>query len=123
MARISLIAAALLIALGVGGYVVSDSDKPATALIPAFAGLLIGLAGAAALKEAWRMHAMHAVAGLALLGVLAPAGRMASAGLPDSSLAAGSQIGMLVICAGLLALCVKSFIDARKARENENQAG
>lgn len=121
MPTITIAVAALLIALGLVGYFLSAAANPVTALIPAFVGVpllicgLVGLRGGTA-----RKHAMHAAAMLALLGALAPAGRLIMAavrGTAPSGLLAVSLIGMLVLCGALLALCIKSFKDARRARE------
>lgn len=102
----------LLILQGVGFYVVTET-KSLTALIPAFFGVPILLLGFAALKESIRKHAMHGAVALALLGLLAPIGRIASAGLKLSA-AGVSLVLMIVLCGGLLVLGIKSFVDARR---------
>lgn len=110
-----------MVVLGVAGYTYSDAENPVTALIPAGWGLLLLLGGAIAQgKPSARKHAMHAVAGLALLGLLMSGGRLAmvlASDKPASTLGTASLAGMAIICGVLLALCVKSFIDARRARE------
>ena len=63
--------AAALIVIGVVGYVATDRQS-ATALIPAFLGLLLLAFGWLARNDAYRKHAMHAVAVFALLGLLGP---------------------------------------------------
>jgi hypothetical protein len=66
--------AAALIPIGVVGYVATDRQS-ATALIPAFLGLLLLAFGWLARNEAYyRKHAMHAVAAVALLGLLGTIG-------------------------------------------------
>ena len=65
--------AAALIVIGVVGYVATDRQS-ATALIPAFLGLLLLAFGWLARNEAYRKHAMHAVAAFALLGLLGTIG-------------------------------------------------
>lgn len=102
----------LLILQGVGFYIVTETKSP-TALIPAFFGIPILLLGCAALKESIRKHAMHGAVALALLGLLAPLGRIASAGLKLSA-AGVSLILMIVLCGSLLGLGIKSFVDARR---------
>jgi lysylphosphatidylglycerol synthetase-like protein (DUF2156 family) len=106
----------LLILQGVGFYVVTET-KSVTALIPTFFGIPILLLGCVALKESVRKHAMHGVVTLALLGLLAPIGRIASAGFKLSA-AGVSLVLMIVLCGGLLVLGVKSFVDARRRQAN-----
>jgi hypothetical protein len=107
----------LLILTGAAGYLGSGRAS-VTALIPAIFGLLFVLLGQMAKRESLRKHAMHVVSILALVGAIAAGGRVASfaSGKPVSSLAAASLVAMLVLCAALLALCVRSFIAARRRR-------
>lgn len=69
MARLTLVFAAVLIALGLGSYfgLQAADSRSVTALIPAFFGVLFGLLGLLALKEGLRKHAMHVVVVLALV--------------------------------------------------------
>ena len=69
MANTTIGIAAALIVIGVVGYVATDRQS-ATALIPAFLGLLLLAFGWLARNAAYRKHAMHAVAVFALLGLL-----------------------------------------------------
>ncbi len=104
-----------LIALGVGAWL-SAGQTSLTALIPAFFGLPLGLAGAVALRDSLRKHAMHAAAGIALLGALGALGR-ALPGLNLSEPLRLATISQLTMGFGLLifiALCVRSFIAARR---------
>lgn len=110
--KITIAIGLLLILQGVGFYVVTET-KSVTALIPAFFGLPIAVLGCVALKESVRKHAMHGAVALALLGLLAPVGRIASAGLKLSA-AGMSLVLMIVLCGGLLILGIKSFVDARR---------
>jgi hypothetical protein len=112
MPRTTIVIGLFLILQGVGFYVVTET-KSITALIPTFFGLPIFLLGCAALKESIRKHAMHGAVALALLGLLAPIGRIASAGFKLSA-AGVSLILMIALCASLLTLGIKSFIDARR---------
>lgn len=116
MPKIAIIFGALLTALGVVTYVVSGSHS-VTAMIPAFFGLPILLLGlAAARMEGMRKHLMHAAAALGLLGFLMSAGRLAMKGIGGAPMAVGSQIGMAVLCLVFVALCVNSFVQARRNR-------
>ncbi len=122
MPRLAILFGALLILLGVGGYVGTGRDS-VTALIPAFFGLPLVALGWAALREAWRMHAMHAAAVLALLGVVGalgrPAGKLFSGEL-EVNTPLVLQLVMALLCAVFLGLCVKSFIDARRRSSEES---
>lgn len=126
MGKTAILFGGLLILLGVGlfvGLLAVDGQAPsATVLIPTFFGVPILLLGLLALKDAYRKHAMHGVAVLALLGFLAPASRLVGqlargaevAALPMVSLAL-----MALLSVALLGLCVKSFIDARRRQAAE----
>ncbi|TVQ50432.1 MAG: hypothetical protein EA371_00525 [Gammaproteobacteria bacterium] len=114
MPKHTLVFAALLIALGVGAFLWSGSR---TALLPAYPGVVLALLGALALVfERGRRHLMHAAAVVALLGALAPAATLAIRAAQMSPLALTVNIGMLALCAGLLALMINSFLAVRRAR-------
>jgi hypothetical protein len=113
----------LLILLGIAGYAMSE-PRALTALIPAFFGLPIAICGAIALNPAARKHAMHAAAALATLGVLGTAAmvikgiiRRAQGEALARPLAFWMQTIMLLILVIFVALCVRSFIEARRARQ------
>ena len=126
MGKTAILFGGLLIMLGVGIYasllVVDDTAPSITALIPAFFGLPIALLGVLALNEAYRKHAMHAVAVLALLGLLAPLSRLVMQLVRSADVAwlpLLSLVLMALLSGGLLALCVKSFTDARRRRSTD----
>jgi uncharacterized membrane protein HdeD (DUF308 family) len=113
MPKQTLVLAALLIALGLGAFLWSGSR---TALLPAYPGIVLAiLAGLALVFEGGRRHLMHAGAVVALLGALAPAATLGIRAAQMSPLALTVNVGMLLLCGGLLALMVRSFIAARKA--------
>ena len=115
MANTTIGMAAALIVIGLVGYVATDRQS-ATALIPAFLGVLLLAFGWLARNEAYRKHAMHAVAAFTLLGLLGTIGGLIRLLGGTTTPAAISQ-GLTAILTGtLLALCVKSFIDARKRK-------
>lgn len=120
MPLLSLFAGVLLVILGLAGYTLSEAEHPVTALIPAGWGILFIVCGAIGFAAAGaRKHAMHAVAGLALLGVLLPVARLIMVltdGKPDSTLGVTTLALMALINAILLGLCMRSFIAARKNR-------
>ena len=123
MARLTIVVGILLIVLGVGFYAglmaAEDSAPSATALIPAFFGLPILLCGLLALKESLRMHAMHGVALLTLLGTLLPLGRLGmqlARGKDVKTTTLSSLLLMAILCGFLLASCIRSFVAARLRR-------
>ena len=115
MPQLTIALAILLVLLGAGGYF-GTGRTSVTALIPAFFGVPFLLSGLVALKDGLRMHAMHAASLLALLGVAGALFRPAkalAAGALEFNTAVASQLTMAVLCAVFLALCIKSFVDAR----------
>lgn len=111
-----------LIFLGiVGAYVASNHGMYShTAFIPSAWGLVLVILGLLSMVNSLKKHAMHAAAMLGLIGMIAPAVmaiKTLVAGNPKESTAPYFQIAMAVFCAMFLAVCVKSFITARKARK------
>ena len=119
MPRISIGFGIGLILLGVILYLATGMAS-VTALIPSVPGLPILICGIIGLKQSLLKHSMHIAAVFGLLGFLAPLGKL-SKGLATGSLELKSStvgmILMLLTCAVYLGLCVKSFIDARRARK------
>jgi hypothetical protein len=124
MARTTIIFALILIALGVFGYI-GTAAASVTALIPAFFGAVLGLLGWAGLYERYRKHALHAAVVVGVVGFLG-----AARGLPglmdwmagdqvDRPAAVLAQSVMAVLMAVYVGMCVKSFIDARRARAKQ----
>jgi 4-hydroxybenzoate polyprenyltransferase len=122
MAKVTLVFAVLLAALGVVGYMGSGSRYP-TAMIPLYFGVALGVFGILAINpnEGRRKLFMHInvtiglvgfIGGLveAILGVHKPvvAGALISAEMSKSLLAALMFIYVV--------LCVRSFINVRRAR-------
>ncbi len=124
MADTSIITGVLLIIIGAWGFFGTGMTHY-TALIPAGVGLVLAVLGALARKDALRKHAMHAAAMVGLLGFVFGAGwfvaRPFVTGKPLVDAAGMSTAAMAALCAGFLALCVKSFIDARRRRKAEAQ--
>ena len=124
MAKIAIVFGGLLILLGVGTYLVAEQGhRSGTALIPSGVGLLIAVCGAIAMNPNARKHAMHVAAMFGTLGFLASVGRIVSTVVKSGALPDGLKIigmgGMAILCGVFVALCVKSFIDVRKARSAE----
>jgi hypothetical protein len=121
MAKITIIYAALLILLGIGAYIGSGMASW-TALIPSIFGAIFLLFGVLALKESLRKHAMHAASIFALLAILGTARGF----IGSFTLLTGGEVARpaavivqaltFLLSSGYLALCVKSFIDARRRR-------
>jgi len=121
MSNVTIAFGVILIALGLAGYVATGQESP-TALIPAAFGVLLLICGVLARKEHLRKHAMHAAAALGLLGFLGTARGLVQAfallggGTVERPAAVTSQAVMAVLSLIFVVLCVKSFIDARRAR-------
>ena len=123
MAKVTLVFAVLFIALGIVGFV-STGSQHYTALIPAALGLLLGIFGAIALSPdpGRRKLFMHINVTLGLLGFLGTLmglieylrslGGMVLKNPPATE----SKAIMALLCLIYVALCVRSFIAARKAR-------
>lgn len=109
----------LLALLGGGLYALSET-KSLTALFPAFFGVALFVLGIVGLSAGSRKHAMHLAALLGLVGCVFPAYRAVkgiSEGGDVFSLAIMGQILMSVLCAAFLFMCIRSFINARRARK------
>jgi len=120
MARTTIVFGVLLILLGLG-FFLGTGAAHVTALIPAGFGVLLLLLGLLARRDAWRMHAMHLVALVGLLGVggaiEGPIGNAIHGKSLDLDPRLAARILMALLCAALLALYVKSFVDARLRRK------
>lgn len=124
MARITLIFAVLLVALGLIGYVGTGSQHM-TALIPTWFGVALALFGLLAMSpiEARRKLFMHINVTIGLLGFLGAAvraiqgyGHARSLGVEPDHIALASQATMAALLLFYVLLCVRSFIAARRAR-------
>lgn len=114
MPRITILTGVILILLG-AAFFVATGMAHFTALIPAIFGVILAVLGFAAGRESIRKHVMHAAVLVGLLGVLAAVGNVARK--PDfTSLAVVETAVMGVILIVYVAMCVRSFIAARKAR-------
>jgi hypothetical protein len=121
MTLTTLITGVLLAAIGGTAYILSDG-RTMTALIPAFIGAPIVLCGAVALAERARRHAIHGALALALIGLLGSAPGLVKAvawlagTTPERPFAVQVQSAMAIVCLAYLALGIRSFIAARRAR-------
>jgi hypothetical protein len=121
---VSIVFGGLLIALGVWGKV-STGTASFTPLIPAVVGVLLAVLGLVALKESLLKHAMHGAAVVGLLGFLGGIANIIRVLAKGGSLEGTpglSTIAMTVLCAVFVALCVNSFIQARRRRKAREAA-
>jgi len=125
MPKLAITFGILLDLLGVGAFVATGSSH-VTALIPSFIGTPILIFGALSLAMPHlRKHFMHGAAMFGLIGTLGGLGmglpKLGSliAGIADRPVAVILQVAMGILSAIFLALCVKSFIDARRARPED----
>jgi len=123
MAKVTLVFAALSIALGLVGYLGTGSQHP-TALIPAGFGLLLGIFGALAISpnEGRRKLFMHVNVTIGLVGFLGALisalhgyGQARAAGLEPDQIALAAKLTMAGLMFIYVNLCVRSFIAARRS--------
>lgn len=122
MPQITIAFGALLSLVGVGFYAATGAAS-LTPLIPSLIGLLLVLAGLLAGRPGLRRHAMHAAALVGTLGALGtlpgllklPA--LVGGGVVARPLAVVEQALTAVLCVAFVALCVRSFVNARRAQK------
>lgn len=123
MAKVTLVFAVLLIALGLVGYYGTGAAH-STALIPAWFGVALGFGGLLAISpsESRRKLFMHINVTIGLLGFLGAGVRAvqefahaSSTGKPVDPIAVGAQITMTGLLLLYVILCVRSFIAARRS--------
>ena len=111
----------VLIVLGLAGFLGTGSEHY-TALIPAVFGLLLAILGAMARDEKRRKMAMHIAVMIGLLGFLGSAsglfklGALLSGEAVEQPMAVASKSIMAVLMLAYVAMCVRSFIEARRRR-------
>jgi uncharacterized membrane protein len=125
LAKLTLVFAVLLVALGLAGYVGTGSIHP-TALIPAWIGLVLGLGGFLAISpiEGRRKLFMHINVTVALLGFIGSAVEAVrgyvhatGAGMAPDKIALASKVTLAGLLLIYVVLCVRSFIAARRLRK------
>lgn len=121
MASFTIRIGALLLVLGLGGYVLTGATS-LTALIPAAVGVALVLFGLVAYRRpALRRHVMHAALLVAVLGlggavpglIALPAALRTDGGVRPAMIMRASMSVILLV---YLAVGIKSFVDARRAR-------
>jgi hypothetical protein len=119
MAVLGIWVGVMLIVLGVAGYVLTDMVS-ATALIPAFFGVVLAILGAVGKAPERRRTAMHIAMVVALLGILGSISglpglfTMLTGGTIARPAAAVSRSLMALLLIVYLGLGIRSFIQARR---------
>lgn len=125
MAKITVVFAILLIALGLAGYFGTGAQH-ATALIPTWFGAALGMFGLLAMSpdEGRRKLFMHVNVTLGLLGFIMVGiesirGYVSAshAGKQPDMIAMASKLTMTGLLLVYVILCVRSFIAARRSRQ------
>ena len=122
MPRITVVFSLIYIALGLGGFFLTGATHK-TALIPAAIGVVLLVLGLLGSKENLRMHVMHAALLFGLLALLGTARGLtklpaALAGTAERPAAVYAQAATAIVSLVYLALGVRSFIAARRARSS-----
>ena len=123
MPKLAIIFGIVLDALGVAAFIAAGATH-LPALIPSLFGMMIFFCGILAhVRPDRKKHAMHVAAMFGLFGTLAGLGMGLGAvlsGPVQRPVAAVLQFSIGLTALAFLALCVKSFIDARRdATEND----
>ncbi len=125
MAKVTIVFGVLLIALGLVGYFGTGSAHP-TALIPTWFGLALGVGGILAISpsEAKRKIFMHMNVTIGLVGSIGAAAEAIRgyvhaehAGLEPDHIALAAKLTMACLLLIYVNLCVRSFIQARRSRQ------
>ncbi|MEP0860280.1 MAG: hypothetical protein HRF52_02445 [Ignavibacterium sp.] len=122
MPKFSIALGIIFIAMGLYGYF-GISSESITALIPTFFGIPLMILGWLGLNEKYLKHAMHGAAVLILLGFAGTVGglfkffRMLGGAEMERPAAVTVQAIMAILCLIFLVFAVKSFIDARRNRQ------
>lgn len=121
MPRTAVLIGTLLTLLGIVSFLLSGFQSW-TALIPAGFGIILVALGFVARQEKSRRDAMHAAAGVGLIGLLGSVSgfvklfRLLQGDEGLRPAAVISQSIMFVLCTVFVGLAVSSFIDARRKR-------
>jgi uncharacterized membrane protein len=125
MAKVTLVFAVLLVALGLVSYLGTGSVHP-TALIPTWFGLALGLFGFLAISPNEKrrklfMHINVTIGALGFIGALVEAvrgyGAARSAGMEPDHIALAAKLTMAGLLLIYVNLCVRSFLAARRTRK------
>ena len=123
MAKFSIVFGIILIILGLVSYF-GISSESITALIPTFLGIPVLILGWLAMNEKYKKHSMHGAAVLVLLGFGGTVGglikffRMIGGEVFERPSAITIQAIMALLCLIFLIFAIKSFIDARRKKND-----
>ena len=125
MVKVTLVFAVLLISLGLAGYYGTGHQHP-TALIPAWWGVAMAFFGLLAISpsEGRRKLFMHinvTIGALGFLGAVVEAirgyGAAREAGIEPDHIALAAKLIMAILLLIYVNLCIRSFIEARRLRQ------
>jgi hypothetical protein len=125
MAKVTIVFAVLLVALGLAGYYYTGAIHP-TALIPLWFGVGLGICGALAMSPSERRRKifMHVAVTIGVIGffggfitAIQGYGSARSQGIEPDMVALWDKLIMAFIMLNYVVLCVQSFIKARRLRE------
>lgn len=109
---------AFLVGWGAMTYFMADVEsRSLTALIPAVVGALLLICSFIASNANLRKHALHGAMVVALLGALAPLGRIIPVAMKGEftwGLPVVSQLILMVACVIVLVVGIRSFMAARR---------
>jgi len=121
MRIISIVFGILLNVVGITSFVLTGSQHP-TALIPAGMGVILLVCGILGIKagEKGRKHIMHVAVLVAVAGMIATYNGMLHLpdffkGTAEKPVKILSLSATFLLCAVYFVLCIKSFIDVRRA--------
>ncbi|MEM1144149.1 MAG: hypothetical protein AAF671_12870 [Pseudomonadota bacterium] len=116
MPQVTLLFGFGLVVLGLFSYF-GTGQSSITAMIPSFFGIGLVLCGAVAMKDSLRKHAMHGAATVALVGVIGSLVRAVPSLAAEGPMRTATlvQLIMGVALIVFMVLCVRSFIQARRA--------
>jgi hypothetical protein len=120
VAKLAVAFGVALIVVGIAGYF-GTGRQSWTALIPAIFGVVLAVLGWLAFDPNKRKHAMHAAAALAVLGIAGTVPgviklfRWMGGTEPERPAAVISQTITALLLLVFVILCVRSFIEARRA--------
>lgn len=124
MAKVTLVFALLLVALGLVSYLGTGSIHP-TALIPTWFGLALGIGGFLAISPSEKrrklfMHINVTIGLVGFIGAVAAAlqgyGSARAQGIEPDHIALAAKLTMAGLMLIYVNLCVRSFMAARRAR-------
>lgn len=122
MPKFSIALGIIFIIMGLYGYF-GISSESITALIPAFFGIPLLILGWMGLNDKYLKHAMHAAAVLTLIGFAGTVSglikfiKMVSGEEIQRPAAVTVQAIMAILCLLFIIFAVKSFIDARRNKQ------